>query len=56
MSGTLQEGFKLEVEQLANKKFGLPKEQKIDITDIWRFKSRVANGERRDSEKVFAGG
>lgn len=46
MTGTLQEGFKLEVEQLANKKFGLPKDQKIDITDIWKLKSRCALGER----------
>ena len=46
MTGTLQEGFKLEVEQLANKKFGLPKDQKVDIIDIWKFKSRPAHGQR----------
>jgi len=45
-SGTIQEGFKHEVEALANKKFGLPKDQKVDIKDIWRLKSRLVNGER----------
>lgn len=44
MTGTLQEGFKLEVEQLANKKYG--SDQKIDVVDIWRLKSRIASGER----------
>ena len=46
VTGTIQEGFKHEVEKLANKKFGLSEEQKIDIIDIWRLKSRVVNGER----------
>lgn len=44
--GTIQESFKHEVEAIANKKFGLPEDQKIHINDIWRFKSRVACGER----------
>ena len=46
VTGTIQEDFKNEVEQLANKKFGLSADQKIDITDIWRLKSRVVTGER----------
>ncbi len=44
--GTLQEAFKIEVEQLANKKFGLSADQKLDINDIWRMKSRLVCGER----------
>jgi phytanoyl-CoA hydroxylase len=46
VTGTLQEAFKHEVEQLANKKFGRSADEKIDITDIWRLKSRVVCGER----------
>lgn len=46
VKGTYQEAFKLEVETLANKKFGLKPDQKIDITDIWRMKSRLVAGER----------
>jgi phytanoyl-CoA hydroxylase len=42
VSGTLQEGFKLEVEELTKKKFG----EKMDIIDIWKFKSRLVNGKR----------
>jgi phytanoyl-CoA hydroxylase len=46
VTGTIQEDFKNEVEKLAAKKFGLSKEEKIDINDIWRLKSRVVHGER----------
>lgn len=46
VTGTIQEDFKKEVEVLANKKFGLPPDQKIDINDIWRLKSRLVCGER----------
>jgi len=42
VSGTLQEGFKLEVEEIAKKRFG----EKIDIVDIWKGKSRLVCGER----------
>jgi len=44
--GTVQEAFKREVELLASKKFGLPKDQKVDINDIWRLKSRLVSGRR----------
>ena len=46
VTGTVQEAFKNEVEQLANKKFGLPPDQKVDVNDIWRLKSRLVCGER----------
>ncbi len=47
MTGTLQEGFKLEVEQLANKKLGLTDiDEQVDLIQIWKNKSRLANGER----------
>lgn len=46
VTGTIQEDFKNEVEKLAAKKFGLSKDEKIDISDIWRLKSRVVHGER----------
>lgn len=46
VTGTIQEDFKNEVEKLAAKKFGLSKEEKIDISDIWRLKSRVVHGKR----------
>jgi phytanoyl-CoA hydroxylase len=46
VTGTLQEDFKNEVEKLANKKFGFDKDSKVDIRDIWRFKSRLVTGER----------
>lgn len=46
VSGTVQEAFKNEVEKLANKKFGLPSNQKIDINDIWRLKSRLVSGKK----------
>ncbi|CAF0907420.1 unnamed protein product [Brachionus calyciflorus] len=46
VTGTIQEAFKKEVEQIANKKFGLPSDQKVDINDIWRLKSRLVSGKR----------
>ncbi|RNA28319.1 phytanoyl- peroxisomal [Brachionus plicatilis] len=46
VTGTVQEAFKNEVEKLANKKFGLPSDQKININDIWRFKSRLVSGKK----------
>ncbi len=42
VTGTLQEGFKREVEQIAVKKHG----QNVSIEDIWRFKSRLVCGDR----------
>jgi phytanoyl-CoA hydroxylase len=48
VTGTIQEGFKNEVEKLAHKKFGLPNEQKVDIVDIWSMKSRLVSGERKN--------
>lgn len=46
VSGTVQEAFKNEVEKLANKKFGLASNQKIDINEIWRLKSRLVSGKK----------
>lgn len=46
VTGTIQEAFKNEVEVLANKKFGLSAEHKIDINEIWRLKSRLVCGKR----------
>jgi phytanoyl-CoA hydroxylase len=46
VSGTVQDAFKQEVEQLAAKKFDLPKDKKIDINDVWRMKSRLVCGKR----------
>lgn len=40
--GTLQEDFKNEIEVVAMKKYG----QKVDITDVWKMKSRLVTGER----------
>lgn len=42
VTGTIQEKFKDEVEQIANKRMNA----KIDLKDIWRFKSRLVCGER----------
>jgi hypothetical protein len=42
----VQDAFKQEVEQLAAKKFDLPKDKKIDINDVWRMKSRLVCGKR----------
>ena len=46
LTGTIQEEYKKEVEKLAKKKFGLTPDQKIDVNDIWRMKSRVVTGKR----------
>lgn len=46
VTGTVQESFKNEVEKLANKKFGFPSDQKININDIWRLKSRLVSGKK----------
>ena len=46
LDGTIQESYKKEVEKLARKKFGLKPDQKIDVKDIWRLKSRLVCGER----------
>jgi phytanoyl-CoA hydroxylase len=42
VTGTKQDLFKREVEQIAKKRVG----QDIDVTDVWRFKSRLVCGER----------
>ena len=42
LTGTKQEFFKREVEKIAKKRVG----QDIDVTDVWRFKSRLVSGER----------
>jgi phytanoyl-CoA hydroxylase len=41
VEGTLQENYKREVEEIAAKKA----QSKIDLKDIWRFKSRLVCGE-----------
>ncbi len=40
--GTLQEVIKKEIEEVADKKFGI----KVDMIDVWKFKSRLAAGVR----------
>lgn len=42
LTGTIQEEFKKEVEEIAAKKASA----KVDVRDVWRFKSRLAAGER----------
>lgn len=42
LTGTIQEAFKEEVEEIAKRKVG----QDIDVRDVWRFKARLAHGER----------
>lgn len=42
VTGTLQEGFKREVEVIAKKKY----DSEVNIEDIWRLKSRLVTGER----------
>ena len=42
LTGTIQEDFKKEVEQLAAKRT----DSKIDVRDVWRFKCRLVCGER----------
>ena len=42
LTGTKQALFKKEVEQIASKRVG----QHVDVTDVWRFKSRLVCGER----------
>jgi phytanoyl-CoA hydroxylase len=46
LTGTIQEEYKKEVEKLARKKFGLAPDQKIDVLDVWRLKSRLVTGRR----------
>lgn len=43
VTGTIQEGFKKEVEKIAERKY----DQKVNIEDIWRLKSRLVCGERK---------
>ena len=45
MSGTIQEEFKKEVEEIAARKLG-DYGANVDIRDIWKFKSRLASGQR----------
>ena len=42
LMGSLQEGFKREVEAIAESKLG----EKLSVTDIWRLKSRLVTGQR----------
>ncbi|RNA02638.1 phytanoyl- peroxisomal [Brachionus plicatilis] len=42
VTGTIQEGFKKEVEEIAKKRAG----SEVDLKDIWRYKSRLVCGER----------
>lgn len=42
VEGSLQEGFKREVEKIAEKKYDM----KVSIEDIWKMKSRLVCGER----------
>lgn len=44
VTGTLQEDFKREVEKVAEKKY----DAKVNINDIWRLKSRLVCGERKN--------
>lgn len=43
LSGTLQEGFKKEVEMIAAKKY----DSKVSVEDVWKIKSRLVCGERK---------
>lgn len=42
LTGTIQEGFKKEVEEIAKKRVGAD----VDVRDVWRLKCRLAHGER----------
>jgi phytanoyl-CoA hydroxylase len=42
LTGTIQEEFKKEVEEIAARKT----DAKVDVKDIWRYKSRLVCGER----------
>lgn len=45
LTGTIQEGFKLEVEQLIKSKFdGIKKSP--TVIDLWKYKSRLVSGKR----------
>jgi len=46
VAGTIQEQFKKEVEEIAERKAG----QHVDVQDIWRLKSRLAAGVRFSSK------
>jgi phytanoyl-CoA hydroxylase len=42
LTGTIQEGFKKEVEEIAKKRVGID----VDVRDVWRLKCRLVEGER----------